>query len=898
VTKEEFDIFLLEKFQKTEKGRRRIAKYVLKDAYLPLAIEEAKKYTYTLLETSHIAKIPIQSCINRAQGAKIEGRLMQSCAGLNEQEEYDLETENKIKKRKRIKEDYVKYLMECGSKRQKSLVKYKGATVIEPVIGYYGEDAVLVFDFSSMYPSILMFLNLCYSTLVSPEEIKKRSLIRGKDYIKIYTGQFLPTHPDQDIFYADRDESLDDPTWNLPCFMKKEVQPGILPTIEVDLFKERKGKRFEAGLCNAESKLLDEIFKKASSKEIPTKQLFERWLKDLENLMSKKKVKTEYTAEFIELLKVWKGDLNNPEYIKLKEKTQQHYHELQFEYNLLDANQIAIKEWMNSIYGICGDTTSKYQCKPIATTITSTGRWLLELVKIIVETQFCRKNGYPFDAKVIYGDTDSIFVVLQGFVQCAAAVFAYGKIIGDYINQKLKKYHPMEINFEKFYTHFGLVNPKTYYGYKWMPFTEENKNEPELDTKGMQYKKGNTVGIAKDIAKCCVEFIVKESNLPKAIEYFKARIQEVIHREIHLGQLIYKAKLGKELSQYGSKERIDPVTGEVTFAKTSLSPSVALAIRTIVEDELQMLIDSIKECFENPKIKTVYDQERTGYKITCTGKKIAEPKEILENKMLVKEDDSTYFMDEHDLLKRCSQPSHAGDFINYVLVETDKKTEKKSDFAEDPLKVLQENIPYNVKAYIQTILNTVMRVFSGPLGYDIKEGTKESKRLEPDIDPKKPWKNGWKLSNKQEKEITKILLGVSSVKKLFLKDTILTTSPMFKFVQKIPQCILCKLTLDNTNKLFKENEKEVIIKNVCKHCYDILDELKTREEEKLIKKQKEYDDTWDLCRVCLDTNDMEELLDCKAIECSTYSQRDFVKKRLVEQEDKLERIGSKRQKIQ
>jgi DNA polymerase delta subunit 1 len=43
--------------------------------------------------------------------------------------------------------------------------QYEGATVIEPKKGYYNQPIVTL-DFSSLYPSIMMAHNLCYTTLV------------------------------------------------------------------------------------------------------------------------------------------------------------------------------------------------------------------------------------------------------------------------------------------------------------------------------------------------------------------------------------------------------------------------------------------------------------------------------------------------------------------------------------------------------------------------------------------------------------------------------------------------------------------------------------------------------------------------------------------------------------
>lgn len=43
--------------------------------------------------------------------------------------------------------------------------QFEGATVIEPKKGFY-PDPIATLDFSSLYPSIMMAHNLCYTTLL------------------------------------------------------------------------------------------------------------------------------------------------------------------------------------------------------------------------------------------------------------------------------------------------------------------------------------------------------------------------------------------------------------------------------------------------------------------------------------------------------------------------------------------------------------------------------------------------------------------------------------------------------------------------------------------------------------------------------------------------------------
>jgi DNA polymerase elongation subunit (family B) len=47
---------------------------------------------------------------------------------------------------------------------------FTGATVLEPIPGMYGDDNVAVLDFASLYPTIMISRNLCYSSFVMNEK--------------------------------------------------------------------------------------------------------------------------------------------------------------------------------------------------------------------------------------------------------------------------------------------------------------------------------------------------------------------------------------------------------------------------------------------------------------------------------------------------------------------------------------------------------------------------------------------------------------------------------------------------------------------------------------------------------------------------------------------------------
>ena len=89
--------------------------------------------------------------------------------------------------------------------------KYEGATVIEPKKGYYTMP-IATLDFASLYPSIMMAHNLCYTTLV----INKKEIENFKeknDITKTPNGDY---------------------------FVKSTIKKGILPIILEELISARK----------------------------------------------------------------------------------------------------------------------------------------------------------------------------------------------------------------------------------------------------------------------------------------------------------------------------------------------------------------------------------------------------------------------------------------------------------------------------------------------------------------------------------------------------------------------------------------------------------------------------------------------------------------------------------
>jgi DNA polymerase delta subunit 1 len=137
-----------------EQTRRRLAVYCLKDALLPLRLMDKLMCLTNYMEMARVTGIPLGWLVSRGHMIKVVSLLH----------------------RKGHDVDLVIPDLKTGKVGGKSGdgggPQFEGATVIEPKRGYY-QDPIATLDFASLYPSIIMAHNLCYSTLVRPEHLDR-----------------------------------------------------------------------------------------------------------------------------------------------------------------------------------------------------------------------------------------------------------------------------------------------------------------------------------------------------------------------------------------------------------------------------------------------------------------------------------------------------------------------------------------------------------------------------------------------------------------------------------------------------------------------------------------------------------------------------------------------------
>lgn len=397
-----------------EETRRRLAIYCLKDAYLPIKLLEKLMCLVNYIEMSRVTGVPFNYILQRGQQIKVVSQLYRRASDSN--------------------------LVIPAVKTEATEEQYEGATVIEPVKGYY-DVPVATLDFASLYPSIMMAYNLCYTTLLDPKDLTKWDLTPD-DYIKTPSGDY---------------------------FVKKHIRKGILPLVLEDLLSTRKR-------AKADLKKETDLFKKA----------------------------------------------------------------------VLDGRQLALKISANSVYGFTGATIGKLPCIQISQSVTAFGRQMIQQTQELVEQHYTTSNQYASNAKVIYGDTDSVMVNFG--LPDLVSVMKLGKEAAEVVSKNFPS--PIHLEFEKCYFPYLLINKKRYAGLYW---TNPNKYD-KMDTKGIETVRRDNCRLVQTLITTCLHKILIDRDLEGAKAYAKQTISDLLQNKIDMSQLVITKALSKSGEEYAGKQ--------------------------------------------------------------------------------------------------------------------------------------------------------------------------------------------------------------------------------------------------------------------------------------------------------------------------------------------------------
>ncbi|AEV80760.1 DNA polymerase catalytic subunit [Aotine betaherpesvirus 1] len=436
------------KFLANEAGRAVVGKYCVQDAVLVKDLFNIINFHYEAGAVARLAKISMRKVIFDGQQIRIYTSLLDECA---------------------CRDLVLPTYHRNGDAAEES--SYQGATVFEPETGYYN-DPVLVFDFASLYPSIIMAHNLCYSTLVMdggecPEEEDK-----------VYKVSF-----ENGTVYR---------------FVKSEVRSSVLS------------------------------------------ELLTRWV-------AQRKAVRETMRECTDPLKR----------------------------TLLDKEQLALKVTCNAFYGFTGVANGMLPCLPVAASITRIGRGMLQDTARFIHDNFSTPdflqtffNAEDYveggvEARVIYGDTDSVFVCYRGLK--ADALMASADRVAHHVTSRLFT-HPVKLEFEKVFVSLMMICKKRYIG--------KIEGATTLSMKGVDLVRKTSCEFVKNVIKDVLALLFDDAEVSAAavslhkssVELLKRTgpppgFQKILRRlnqardelhtgAVHVDELVLSSVLSKDISLY------------------------------------------------------------------------------------------------------------------------------------------------------------------------------------------------------------------------------------------------------------------------------------------------------------------------------------------------------------
>ena len=170
-----------------------IARYCFQDSWLVVVLLDKIKEIYNGMQMSKLCVVPLSFIENRGQQIKCFSLILDRIYGT--------------------------YVCNQGDAQGGDGKGYAGATVIEAQTGFHVDDPVVCLDFASLYPSIMRWKNLCYTTFVAGDDYRD---IQGVNY-----------------------ESFETSPGHMATFASRPGQKAILSQIEEALGLERKATKRE-----------------------------------------------------------------------------------------------------------------------------------------------------------------------------------------------------------------------------------------------------------------------------------------------------------------------------------------------------------------------------------------------------------------------------------------------------------------------------------------------------------------------------------------------------------------------------------------------------------------------------------------------------------------------------
>jgi DNA polymerase elongation subunit (family B) len=382
---------------------------------------------------------------------------------------------------------------------------YEGAIVLDPEEGIYIDPPVSVLDYASLYPSSMISENLSHDCIVLDDAYDN---LPGVDYLNIA----------YDIYEGTGDKKLKIGERVCRFVQLPDQEKGLIPRILLKLLQARKAtrKRMQLRRVCYESLLPDPDQATTATKRMAATGFLSG-------------DKTRLTTEKGEIIELGSMLLvsNEPAFDP-------------FQLAILDGLQLAYKITANSLYGQVGARTSPIYLKDIAACTTATGRSMIMQAKKFLEEE------YGHGARVVYGDTDSVFVTFNNVdaegktLTGQAAVkrsIEHAHAASQRFKSRLKAPHDLE--YDKTFYPFVLLSKKRYVGNLY----EEDETKCYQKSMGIVLKRRDNAPIVKRVYGGIIDILLNRKDIGASVEFLQACLQDMVNGKCPLEDLVVTKSL-------------------------------------------------------------------------------------------------------------------------------------------------------------------------------------------------------------------------------------------------------------------------------------------------------------------------------------------------------------------
>ncbi|KAL8431086.1 hypothetical protein ACSSS7_005491 [Eimeria intestinalis] len=633
-----------------------------------------------------------------------------------------------------VSSEFLKEQKRAGGDRDD---KYEGATVLEPVKGFY-DTPIATLDFASLYPSIMMAHNICYSTLV-----------KGNDINSIDPAQQfrLPSQSLSSVL-----------TTRLHQFLKHFTKPANWQLLSLFLGEPERGAEVQLWLIPV-CVLTQLTHTSSNPRHTFVKATIRRGVLPMivEELIAARKIAKKQMSQATD----------------------------KFTQSVLNGRQLALKITANSVYGYTGATVGQLPCLEVATSITCFGRDMIEYTKRRVEELYTRENGYETNALVVYGDTDSVMVRFG--TDSIEEAMRLGEEAANRISSEFVS--PIRLEFEKVYCPFLLMNKKRYAG---LLYTSPTKFD-RIDSKGIET-------VRRDfslLVQIMVDTVLKKMLIDRDVENAKAYTRSKI----------------AELLQVCRRQSL----------RTAAQALIAyLCLPTAMLDIA---------CLTMTNFSSIVARRLLASKFLIVPQNKIDLSLLVQTKSLGKLDYDTK-LPHVELAKKLRKRDpgtapNVGDRVSYVVIQG-SKGQAQYERAEDPLYVLENNLPIDTQHYLETLKGPLMRIFEGVMSNPESLFSTSVYKVFPKSRAQLFFETGANASPKctRYRRLSPLSGGGHTLKKTLMVST---QGALSKFIKRGIQCVGCRATLCEGA--------------LCKHCQS--------KEGQMAVLEKEHGDLWTECQRCV-----------------------------------------------